>query len=100
MIRCLLARYTDDLTRNEPVNVGVVAYDGSRALARLDGEDPQTGEIDLRRVRQRITGSRTYRAWVGYWRRLLAEPGSLEPQLAGAPPGDTGVINYLLDLGG
>jgi hypothetical protein len=100
MIRYLLVRYTDDLTRNEPINVGVVVYDGTRALARFDGEDPTTHAIDLRRVRHRITGSQTYRAWVAYWRRALAEPGVLSPQLADAQPGDPAVISFLLGLGG
>jgi hypothetical protein len=100
MIRYLLARYTDDLTRNEPINVGVIVYDGTRALARFDGEDPRTQTIDLRRVRHRITGSNTYRAWVAYWRRGLTEPAVLAPQLAGAQPGDPAVIEFLLGLGG
>ena len=100
MIRYLLARYTDDLTRNEPINVGVIVYDGARSLARFDGEDPRTQTIDLRRVRHRITGSNTYRAWVTFWRRGLVEPAVLAPQLAGALPGDPAVIEYLLALGG
>jgi hypothetical protein len=100
MISYLLARYTDDLTRNEPINVGVVVYDGTSALARFDGEDPGTRTIDLRRVRHRITGSHTYRAWVAYWRRALTEPAVLTPQLAGAQPGDPAVIEFLLGLGG
>src|SRR5271167_122134 len=100
MIRYLLVRYTDDLTRNEPINVGVIVYDGTHALARFDGEDPKTQAIDLRRIRHRITGSQTYRSWVAYWRRALAEPAALAPQLAGAAPGDPAVIEFLLGLGG
>ncbi len=100
MIHYLLARYTDDLTRNEPINVGVIVYDGARALARFDGEDPRTQTIDLRRIRHRITGSNTYRSWVAYWRRALDEPAVLSPQLVDAQPGDPAVIECLLGLGG
>jgi hypothetical protein len=100
MIRYLLARYTDDLTRNEPTNVGVIVYDGTRALARFDGEDPATQNIDLRRIRHRITGSQTYRSWVAYWRRALTEPAVVDPRLAGASPGDPTVIEFLTSVGG
>lgn len=100
MMRYLLARYTDDLTRNEAVNVGVIVYDGAQAAARFDGEDPNSQTIDLRRIRHRITGSHSYRAWVSYWRRALVEPAVLAPQLAGARPGDSAVIDFLLKLGG
>jgi len=100
MIRYLLARYIDDLTRNEPINVGVIVYDGTRALARFDGEDPETQAIDLRRVRHRITGSSTYCSWVAYWRRALSEPAVISPQLADAQPGDPAVIEFLLSLDG
>lgn len=95
----LLAKYVDDLTRNEPSNIGVIVYDGSRAIARFDGED-DSGRIDLRRVRHRITGSRSYRAWIEYWRRVLDEPGILDPALSDRPSGDPGVIDRLLDLPG
>jgi hypothetical protein len=100
MIRYLLARYTDDLTRNEPVNVGVIVYDGSNAIGRFDGEDPDTQAIDLRRVRHRITGSHTYRAWVSFWRRALTEPAVLAPGLADARPGDPAVLDFLVNLEG
>lgn len=95
----LLAKYVDDLTRNEPSNIGVIVYDGSRAIARFDGED-DSGRIDLRRVRHRITGSHSYRAWIQYWRRVLKEPAVLDPALSDRPPGDPRVIDRLLDLPG
>lgn len=95
----LLAKYVDDLTRNEPSNIGVIVYDGSRALARFDGEDDNE-KIDLRRVRHRITGSRSYRAWIEYWRRVLTEPAVLDRSLRDTAPGDPGVIDRLLGLAG
>lgn len=100
MIKYAIVRYVDDLTRNEPVNVGVIVYDGERVLARFDGEDPQTHAIDLRRIRHRITGSHTYRAWVAFWRRALEEPVVISPSLANVSVGDPAVIDYLIGLGG
>ena len=95
MIHYLVAKYIDDLARNEPTNIGVVVYDGARALARFDGED-DAGKIDLRRVRNRITGSYTYRAWVEYWRRGLDDPGALG--LGDAHAGDPDTIERLLAI--
>lgn len=69
MILYFLAKYVDDLARNEPINVGVIAQDGDRLFARFDGED-EGGRLDLRRVR-RIPASRTYRSWVRHWRQLM-----------------------------
>jgi hypothetical protein len=99
MIRYMLASYVDDLARNEPINVGVVAYDSSRAVARFDGENPQ-GQIDLRRVRHRITGSYTYRAWVQYWRRALDDPAAVAAELRDVPPADPRVVAFLAGLPG
>lgn len=97
MTRYLLARYVDDLTRNEPVNVGVIAYDGSQTIARFDGENDE-GHIDLRRVRHRITGSNTYRAWVNYWRRALTEPQAVFPDAAAL--GRREILDRLVQRGG
>jgi hypothetical protein len=99
MTSYLIAKYVQDLSRNEPRNIGVIAYDGSRAVARFDGED-DAERVDLRRVRHRITGSRTYLAWVEYWRRALREPGILDRSIKGAPPGDSTVIDRLLEVPG
>jgi hypothetical protein len=97
MISYLIAKYVDDLARNEPTNIGVIVYDGYRAIARFDGENEQE-RIDLRTVRHRITGSHAYRAWVAYWRQALAEPGILDKRLADTPAGDSAVIDHLLAL--
>jgi hypothetical protein len=93
VIHYLVAKYVDDLSRNEPINIGVIVYDGSDSLARFDGESA-AGAIDLRRVRNRVTGSRTYRAWVEYWRTALATPGALDASLRDAPQAT--MIDHLL----
>lgn len=99
MIRYLVAKYVDDLSRNEPMNIGVIVYDGSRAVARFDGED-ENARIDLRRVRSRISGSRAYRAWVDYWRAVLEEPSEADRRLKGAESGDSHVIEHLIASSG
>jgi hypothetical protein len=76
MINYLIAKYVDDLARNEPKNVGVIVTDGAGVVARFDGED-DAGAINLNRIRHRITGSRSYRAWVQYWRAVIADPSSI-----------------------
>lgn len=99
MIRYLVAKYVDDLSRNEPVNIGVIVYDGSRAVARFDGEN-EIAEVDLRRVRHRITGSHAYRAWVEYWRAVLANPEQADSSLKDLQPGDSRVVEKLIASSG
>lgn len=99
MIHYLVAKYVDDLSRNEPTNIGVVVYDGSRALARFDGED-ENARIDLRRVRSRITGSHAYRAWVEYWRTVLEQPDKADRGLKDVASGDSRVIEQLIASSG
>ena len=67
----LIAKYVDDIRRNEPVNVGVVVFGGGGQIAaRFEGEDEQS-RLDKRRIRKRISGRDAYVAWVQHWRRLL-----------------------------
>lgn len=80
----LIAKYVDDLARNEPRNVGVIASDGAQIVARFDGED-DAGKINLSRVRHRITGSRSYRAWVQYWRAVIDDPSVIGLDRATSP---------------
>ena len=94
----LIAKYVPDLARNEPTNVGVIVYDGTRVLARFEGESEEDRRIDLRRVRHRIPSSRAYQQWVSYWRRALTEPTILDKTLEGTAGGDATVIDRLLDL--
>ncbi|MGC1165446.1 MAG: hypothetical protein WA862_04995 [Solirubrobacterales bacterium] len=84
MITYFIAKYVDDLTRNEPDNVGIVACDGERIVARFDGEN-DAGHIDLRKVRHRITGSHAYRAWVHYWREAIKNPEAVGIGECGTP---------------
>lgn len=67
-----IAKYVDDIRRNEPVNVGVVIFGEGEVAARFEGEDDQ-GRVDKRRIRKRVTGRDAYIAWVQHWRRLLNE---------------------------
>lgn len=96
MIRYLIAKYVDDQSRNEPRNIGVVVYDGTNAVVRFDGEG-NDGLPDLRKVRHRITGSRTYREWVKYWRAALESPGKLDKALQDSPSGDPRVIESMIE---
>jgi hypothetical protein len=90
MIDYLIAKYVDDLARNEPKNVGVIVTDGDQIVARFDGEN-ETGTIDLRKVRHRISGSHAYRAWTHYWRVALDNPSSI-----GSPEATPGELIRLL----
>jgi hypothetical protein len=76
MITYFIAKYVDDLARNEPANVGLLATDGEHIVARFDGEGD--GEsIDLRKVRHRISGSHAYRAWIHFWREAIKDPAQI-----------------------
>lgn len=68
----LIAKYVDDLARNEPVNVGIILFEDGRRMARFVGEDAD-GDIDLRRLRG-MEGRRTFKSWIRYWRKALANP--------------------------
>lgn len=66
----VIAKYVDDIRRNEPINVGVIAFGAGHVAARFEGED-EHGRLDRRRIRKRVTGRDAYVAWVQHWRRLL-----------------------------
>jgi hypothetical protein len=68
----LIAKYVDDIRRNEPINVGVIVFDGSGFQARFEGED-ENAHLDRRRIRRLVTGRDAYTAWVRHWRRVLEE---------------------------
>lgn len=76
MITYFIAKYVDDLARNEPDNVGIIACDGEQIVARFDGENDEQ-HIDLRKVRHRITGSHAYRGWIHYWREAIKDPSAV-----------------------
>ena len=73
----LIAKYVDDLARNEPVNVGVIVFDEQRAVARFQGEALDKGTFDFRRMGKKIGAPRTFKSWVDYWRRALDDPSAL-----------------------
>lgn len=92
MITYFIAKYVDDLARNEPDNVGIIATDGEQIAARFDGEN-DAGNIDLRKVRHRITGSHAYKGWVHYWRAAISDPSAVGADCS-AP---TDVLRYLAE---
>jgi uncharacterized protein YuzE len=94
--RYLLAKYTPDLMRNEPRNVGVVAWSPEGVEARFLGETPgRPGEVGEGTVPPFARSASAYRQWVRYWRKELAG-GTPPPALAlASPPG-----NYVLAGGG
>lgn len=95
-LRWLIAKYTPDPMRGEPVNVGVVLIAGDRLLTRFVGE--RDGEIDGRTLRgSGIRVVETYKAWVDYWRGLIEEEGAgAEPALLNPVFG----ANYVIVPGG
>jgi hypothetical protein len=105
MITYFIAKYVDDLARNEPDNVGVVVFDGESIVARFDGED-DAEHIDLRKVRHRISGSHAYRAWVHYWREAIKNPTSVGGQESDTPADilqqlvESASRDFYLELGG
>ena len=94
MIRYLLARYVDDILRNEPRNVGVVVFDGESVAAKFLGE-VQPGRVDLRHVKW-MEGRSSYEQWVDYWRTALDDPSVLGGELRGVPVGSDDVIGRLV----
>lgn len=69
--RYWIARYTRDVFRNEPINIGIVLdVDGVR-VARFLGETAP-GQIDGRRIPQ-VKHSGAYKQWIDYWRKEMVE---------------------------
>src|SRR5436190_6468630 len=67
-----VVRYVPDPVRDEPRNVGVVAWHAGKAVARFIGED-DVGALDRRRISSRLIPDRqTYGDWVQFWRSQLA----------------------------
>jgi hypothetical protein len=96
-------RYIRDPARDEPRNVGIIAWAEGRVVARFLGEDEQA-ELDLRRVPSAIIGDRqTYREWVRFLRQQLDAQAtrkiSLEDESFLAALAQTARGNYELRLG-
>lgn len=94
MIQWYLAKYTPDLRRREPRNVGVIVFVGGRVLSRFLGEDAQDPEkIDGRTVRHQVGSTHNYKDWIHFW-RVSAAKGPNEI------PGRRSADNYYLERGG
>jgi hypothetical protein len=89
----LVAKYVDDIRRNEPVNVGVIVFEGSEVAARFEGEDDH-GRLDRRRIRKLVSGRDAYTAWVQHWRRALANATDPESLL------EAGSQDFFVERGG
>jgi len=70
-IQLAVLRYILDPVRDEPRNVGVMAWHEGRVTARFLGED-EHGALDLRRVSRALVADRqTYADWVRFLRSLV-----------------------------
>jgi hypothetical protein len=70
----LIAKYVSDLFRNEPVNIGVIAWcDGATAFRFLCAN--AEGHVDGRMLRGKIEtlSLDAYKQWVSAWVKLLAK---------------------------
>lgn len=66
-----IVRCVPDPVRDEPRNVGVIAWHDGEVHARFVGED-DAGDMDRRRIPRQLVGDRsTYADWVDYWRAQL-----------------------------
>ena len=78
-VRLAVIRYVPDPVRDEPRNVGVVAWRPGEVAARFVGED-DAGDIDRRQISRRLVPDRqSYVDWVGFWRTQLAEQSISDP---------------------
>lgn len=72
--RFLVAKYTPDLRRMEPRNIGVVVWSDGRIAARFAGEHTNgTAKIDPP-THLHVQSKSVYRKWIAYWREILARP--------------------------
>lgn len=97
-VRWLVAKYVQDLRRDEPRNVGLILQAGNEVHARFRGEG-EGGRVDDRTLRSLSLGSLdNYKAWIEHWRSELEhlhdEPG-LSALVANHPDS-----NYRLVFGG
>jgi hypothetical protein len=67
----LVAKYIRDRVRREPVNVGVMLYEGGQWTSRFIGED-HSGELAGQRIRQ-FGSPDAYREWHAFWVNALSK---------------------------
>src|SRR4051812_24962885 len=105
----LVAKYVPDLLRNEPVNIGILAWVDGTVSWRFLGQRAD-GEIDGRGrgVRGVIRSIPNYKAWVNAWmkRASAAEIRTRAGTFSKASPeflsalASYGEGNYILEAGG
>lgn len=89
--RWAVAKYVDDLRRDEPDNVGVILWaDDGTVLSRFLGERLD-GTVDGRSTKWTPSPA-IFKAWVDYWRTQLAAGVAPEEVVNRRRPGD----NYFL----
>jgi hypothetical protein len=72
--RFLVAKFTPDLLRMEPRNIGVVVWAGGNIAAKFAGEQAN-GAVSIDPPRSLHVQSRSaYRKWIEYWRVLIQKP--------------------------
>jgi hypothetical protein len=82
--RFLVAKYTPDVFRNEPRNIGVVLWSPGGVLARFIGEPAEPGdEWDEACIPSFVASPAAYKQWVRYWRREIGKP-AIRPSTGGA----------------
>lgn len=64
-----------DPRRREPRNVGVVLNASDRWASRFFAEDPETGNVDGRRLKGLGVDADVYKSWVDYYRRKSSSEG-------------------------
>jgi len=70
-VQLAVVRYIQDPVRNEPRNVGVIAWASGQVAARFVGEGLES-DLDLRRVSPNLISDRqTYSDWVTFFRRII-----------------------------
>ncbi|HTV40103.1 MAG TPA: hypothetical protein VMF08_05990 [Candidatus Sulfotelmatobacter sp.] len=69
----MIAKYVSDLFRNEPVNIGVIAWCGGATAFRFLGAN-RDGNVDGRILRGKIQtlSLDTYKQWISSWVKLLS----------------------------
>ena len=98
-VRLSVIRYVPDPVRDEPRNVGVVAWRSGEVAARFMGED-EAGDLDRRHVSRRLIPDRqAYVDWVAFWRTQLAEQSISDPvQRRQVPVGDAAFLEALANV--
>src|SRR5437879_3340679 len=95
-IQLAVIRYVPDPVRDEPRNVGVIAWRRGEVAARFVGED-EAGDLDRRSVSPRLIPDRqTYVEWINYWRSQLTAQSVEDPvRHVRVAVGDAGFLEAL-----